>query len=626
VAEGSRSAPIVRRAVYESAPPAWRIGAHARVAALLDQRGAPPAALAHHIQFAAQKGDERAIAVLSAAGHEAAPRAPDTAARWYSAALRLLPEQASPERSLELLIATAASLGATGRLDESLARLLQALELMPPEQAERRVELIAFVAQLEHMLGRHQQAQQRVSEALAGGDPTSLADGSLALELALGAVFQADFDAVQAWSERALSAACAHGDRALEAAAGSLRTFSDWHAGRWEAAGERLTRAAALVNEATDEELARRLQAPYMAGWTEHFMVRYDDSIAHLRRGIAVARRSGQGALLVPMRIGLSLSLAWRGRLAEALTEAEAAVDGARLQAVDQSLAWALAARSYIATQAGDLGAARAAGEESLRLVPRFDESVVSSTIGWVLGHMLVEGGEPELASEAILARGGGPELTRFGAGFRPHVWGVLVRAALARGALSEAEELTGRAEETARRVASPLAAADAQRARAAVLLAVGEPAAAAERALASAASADQARAEIEAARSRALAGRALAAAGEREEALAQLERARVDLERLGARRFADEAARELRRLGRHVPRKAGRRRGGEAASELTVREREIVDLVVRGRTNRQIAADLHLSEKTIESHMARIFRKLGVSKRSAIPARLESG
>ena len=87
----------------------------------------------------------------------------------------------------------------------------------------------------------------------------------------------------------------------------------------------------------------------------------------------------------------------------------------------------------------------------------------------------------------------------------------------------------------------------------------------------------------------------------------------------MGAVRFRDEAARELRRLGRRVGARRRRAAGGPGLASLSGREREIAELVARGRTNREIAAELFLSEKTIESHLSKVFAKLGVSGRVAV-------
>ncbi|MEU3264586.1 response regulator transcription factor [Streptomyces bacillaris] len=64
------------------------------------------------------------------------------------------------------------------------------------------------------------------------------------------------------------------------------------------------------------------------------------------------------------------------------------------------------------------------------------------------------------------------------------------------------------------------------------------------------------------------------------------------------------------------------RLRGGQAAEEpemlpgLTDREREILDLIGEGLTNRQIGQRLYLAEKTVKNHISRLLAKLGVERR----------
>ncbi|NGM13089.1 helix-turn-helix transcriptional regulator [Verrucosispora sp. CWR15] len=64
----------------------------------------------------------------------------------------------------------------------------------------------------------------------------------------------------------------------------------------------------------------------------------------------------------------------------------------------------------------------------------------------------------------------------------------------------------------------------------------------------------------------------------------------------------------------------AGRPAGDGA---LTAREREIAGLATTGLTNKEIAARLHLSPRTIESHLNRVFAKLHVHSRTAMARRL---
>ena len=107
------------------------------------------------------------------------------------------------------------------------------------------------------------------------------------------------------------------------------------------------------------------------------------------------------------------------------------------------------------------------------------------------------------------------------------------------------------------------------------------------------------------------------------EEAVEHLTVAHRLAQQCGARRTQDEAVRELRRRGRRLGRGGARAPGQEGVEALSPREREIADLVGLGRTNREIAARLFLSEKTVESHLSKAFTKLGVNSRAALAARV---
>ncbi len=165
---------------------------------------------------------------------------------------------------------------------------------------------------------------------------------------------------------------------------------------------------------------------------------------------------------------------------------------------------------------------------------------------------------------------------------------------------------------------------AEGRRARAALLLARGRWEEAAATAIASAAAAEQAGAPVEAARSRTLAGRALAEDGNRDQALEQLARAEAELSACGALRYREQAAHELRRLGHRVAPAATQANNGQGALGLTPRQLEVAELVTEGKTNREIAGHLFLSEKGVESHLRRIFDKLDVRSRTAVAAMVE--
>jgi DNA-binding NarL/FixJ family response regulator len=53
----------------------------------------------------------------------------------------------------------------------------------------------------------------------------------------------------------------------------------------------------------------------------------------------------------------------------------------------------------------------------------------------------------------------------------------------------------------------------------------------------------------------------------------------------------------------------------------LSPRERQVVALVATGRTNREVGAELRISEKTVARHLSNVFAKLGLSSRAAATA-----
>ena len=154
--------------------------------------------------------------------------------------------------------------------------------------------------------------------------------------------------------------------------------------------------------------------------------------------------------------------------------------------------------------------------------------------------------------------------------------------------------------------------------------LAQGDHAAAAASARASAQDADAIGAGLQAAYSRLLLGQVLAAAGERDEAVAVLRAAERALDGFKSIRPRDEARRELRRLGARTEVRGPATRASSGVEALTKREREIAELVTDRKTNRQIAATLFLSDKTIESHLRNVFVKLGASSRMEVALEID--
>jgi DNA-binding CsgD family transcriptional regulator len=114
-------------------------------------------------------------------------------------------------------------------------------------------------------------------------------------------------------------------------------------------------------------------------------------------------------------------------------------------------------------------------------------------------------------------------------------------------------------------------------------------------------------------ARTELLWGQALRLERRRADGHAHLRAALEAFERLDAGAWTERARAELRATGEA----ARSRREPEAADRLTPREREIVELVATGATNREIAAQLVLSPRTVDHHLRQVFAKLGISSRA---------
>jgi DNA-binding CsgD family transcriptional regulator len=115
-------------------------------------------------------------------------------------------------------------------------------------------------------------------------------------------------------------------------------------------------------------------------------------------------------------------------------------------------------------------------------------------------------------------------------------------------------------------------------------------------------------------ARTRLCYGERLRRAGRRVEARRQLRAAFGIFERLDAECWAARAQSELRASGEHL-----RSREPSDQEELTPQELQIALIVAQGKTNKEVGATLFLSPKTIETHLGRIFRKLGISSRAQV-------
>jgi ATP/maltotriose-dependent transcriptional regulator MalT len=611
--------PIVRRAVYETTPAGWRLSAHERAADALASQGATAAARAHHVERSARQGDAGAIAVLREAGTESALRAPDTAAHWITGALRLLPETAPPHERVELLLPLARALAATGQFAEAHAALLESLEIVPGDSVSFRVQLAATAARVEHLLGLHEQAHDRLVRALDDLPDTASSEGvALMIELAMDGQHRMDYRSMLGWGQDAAAAAKQLGDPALRAAGVAAAARAAAFAGATEQAEIDRAEAAKLVDALSETDLGRRLDAASHLAGAELYLHRFLDAGAHAERALAVGRATGQ-AQLFPLVYAI-LGMVWllKGQLHEAVEPLDGAIEAARLTGNAHTIAWSLYARASIALAAGDLDTAMTTAQEAVDLTSDGKPSHVGGWAAFTLAQAEHEVGHHQRAIDLLETSTGGPEMPLTAESFRAYSLELLTRCHLALDDAANARRAADCAEASAAAVQLPLSHAWAERAVAQVALHTGDTTVAVGAALASAAHAEAVGVPLESALSRGLAGRALARSGDREGAIEQLERAAAEFDRLGAHRYREATERELRKLGQHIHRRSqpARATGVAGIASLTKRELQIARLIVDRRTNREIADELFLSARTVETHVRNIFRKLDADSR----------
>jgi DNA-binding NarL/FixJ family response regulator len=610
--------PLVRGAVYQGLGAGRRLAAHAKAAETLAARGAAPAERAHHVEQSAGTGDAEAIAVLLAAGEDAAARAPAAAARWFAAALRLVPS-ADSDRQVSVRVSLAEALRGLGELERCSATLAEALEMLPPESVVRRAEITTFCAAVEHWLGRHQEAHRRLFAAWEElADRSTAVAAALQIELSIDGFYTLDHEQTVSMGRGALETARAFGDRALIGASASALSVAEASAGHIDDAREHLEEALAHVDSVSDDELAPYQECLCYLAWTENYLERYEDAIAHADRGIRIGRATGEGRVLAPMMLVKGFPFEMQGRMAEAVELCETVVEATRLSANPHYHFWALFELGWAHYYSGNLEAAMAAGEESARVGGVLSGATMPSAgggPGWQIACTRFEAGEVERAREEMQALGS-DELEHKIPVERCFDWEILALVELASGRLEAADGYARRAEDNAEQLGLRVPFAVAGRARAAVLLASGQPDEAARAANRSAEIAAAVGARLQATFSRGLAGRALAAAGDRAAAVEALREAERDADECGSVRFRDEMRRELRKLGARAEVRGPATAEDAGMASLTKRELEIAELITDRLTNPQIAGKLFLSKKTVESHIRNLFVKLGASSR----------
>jgi DNA-binding NarL/FixJ family response regulator len=603
--------PIVRRAVYERAGAGWTMEAHRRCSAALERRGAPATVRAHHVERSASVGDVDAAATLAEAGEQSAAHAPASAAHWFEAALRLLPEdQQNAQRRLELLTQRATALGVAGHLEDARDALRELLKLLPPDPTVLRRRAISILEVLQDVLGNYEECRRMLERELSNlSDQRSPAAMEIWTWLSINSLLRNDLKAVRDATGHALAAQPSTAD--VQIAALSLLALGEHCLGDGPRAKRAASDAAALFEQLSDAHLAAHNPGVTIwLGWAEISIDRIDEAIRHLARAVRVARDAGQRHLTTPMLFSQAQALLVKGRFAEVSAIADSAMEDSLLMANEGFKRMAMTLRCELELRTGDPHAAVEYGEQAVGAGGPGDPS--SGLTRTMLAEALLEVGEAKRCRELLVGDGGlvlAPIPVLQSLGYR-----LLTRASIALEDLDAAERFAEKAAEVAQKFPQESTVAIGCATKAVAQLARGHTEIAAEQAQLSVAATQKLGFPLENANARLLLGEALAATGDRESAIAEVESAHADLRRLGAAiRYQDRAASFLRKLGRVVPRGV---RGGTPLEGLSKRELQVLELVAEGKTNRQIASDLFLSVRTIDRHVARIFEKLGVSSR----------
>jgi DNA-binding NarL/FixJ family response regulator len=484
-----------------------------------------------------------------------------------------------------------------GHVDVSIAAWQRAYAWFLDAGAPQRAGLVALSLALQHLY----RAEQSLCESWLGrarrllaADPESVAYGYLLDTEADLALFAGDFPGAEERAARVGEIGANSGDRTLE-------LLSRFMLGRALVAQGRVGQGMGLLDEVMLSVVEGAL-SPSQTGRLYCHMISICRELAEYRRALewtdATLRwcecQSGAGNFPPICRIHRAHLTHLRGHWQSAEAEAERACEelvGRYVGGIGDG--WYAIAECR--RRRGDLRGAQEAFE-------RANGCGREPLPGLAL--LRLAQGEVE-ASVSLLRRA----LSELPANRlrRARLLPAAIEAAVAAGDLEAASRGADELAVIAADCGSSGLRADAVLARSRVALAAGDPATA----LDDARDAWRAWAELEmpyeAAMARTLIAQACSAAGDSETARLELVAAREAFAALGASR---DVSRMDALLGK-----------AEAPGGLTVREVEVLRLVAAGKTNREVARELHLSEKTVGRHLENVFAKLGVRSRAAAVA-----
>jgi DNA-binding CsgD family transcriptional regulator len=584
--------PLVRSALLESSTHSQRRGAHVALAGGLS--GAQDAdRRVWHQALATETEDEEVAGALEASGRRHQARAAHaSAATAFARAAELSDEDGRRIGRLAAAAAAAWAAGQPGRARELIARAL------PLATGGSRAELLHLRGVIEARTGDLRSARAVLLDAV---DATE--DGPLTLDLLTeateAAAYAGDYTEGAAIGARAAAIEPrSETDRFRVAALSGVAA---------ELAGDH-ERAAPLMHEAIRR--AEQLEDPRALVWAAHMATMggtLGDGLPYATRAVTVAR---ERALLSDLPVALwqqAAALVGKGRFNLAYAAAEEGVRLASDFGHNCVGSWNVANLATLDALQGDESGARAHADEALELAGVSGARLIVGFAEWALGLLELTLGRPSDATDRLLA---------VSAEERPDadpmvaLWSIpdLIEAAARSGRLGESVDRLDRYADWVQRSPSPTRLALLARCRA--LAGEGDRREQFEIALAP----DAAISPFEQARTELLYGEWLRREREPREARPHLRRAAELFRQVGAPPWEERADAELRATG-----ETARRRDPSTLDQLTPQELQIAGLVAAGMTNRQIAAQLYLSPRTIDYHLRKVFSKLGVGSRTEL-------
>jgi DNA-binding CsgD family transcriptional regulator len=575
--------PLVRSAIYHAAPFAARADAHRTLADVLTGDQNADRRAWHHA--AAVLGtDEQAAAELEGTASRAIERSGHAAAASaLERAGELSPDEADRTRRL-VMAAREAAVG--GERERALAILDRAGHLTVPVLLAGASLLRGWAAT--DRGARHEAFDYFMQAVRTGVLPFALMAAVRATEVA-GQM--RDPDRLAELRTLLPEMEVANDDERVSQLV--ALGFSASGAGDYHEAYPALAEAIALAERSQDA--LTLLHATWAAGLCGDFVV----GIELAARAERLARASGMMAPLPVILMGRATWELGSSRFAAAESTANEALDLARELGQEGVAAILVALLARADAVRGREDDCRARAAEALTLAASRSEAHPESAADAALAQLDLALGRPADALvrlQGIVA--GGHTVYRYG------VIEDLVEAAVAAGRPDDALEAVAAWQRWARHAKPP--AGDAVLARARALLAAPEDADARFRE-----ALEQMSWPFGQARTELAYGEFLRRARRRTDARTQLRSALERFEALGAAPWADRAAAELRATG-----ETARKRDASTLDQLTPQELQIARLVAEGGRNRDIAARLFLSPKTVEYHLRKIFQKLDIGAR----------